>query len=351
MKRSRFKFTFALALSLTAVGCGHRAPAPEGESAAAQDGAANTDLIPEASTEFPRPASGAEYYAYVVEGAESPESAPIDPIRSASAMEVSPVAEPVARVDLPPADAPNAVVAANHSEALIPETTAVAPETTAVAPETTAVAEVPAPDDHAEPTPAAADEKWAHHIAGQSDTLMKIAYQYYGDIWRWKEVLEDNRARLGSSGNIRRGMRIRVRVSEQSRSIAGEDSLLYTIKWGDTLGAISRELYETTRYWTHLWKYNERMIRDPNRIFAGFAISYLPKEVLTAGGETKRGLRDRGRALQLLHQEGESIQDPGERAPSSVEDPRESSEAPTESPDRRQETGGKSHGEFALDHR
>jgi hypothetical protein len=48
----------------------------------------------------------------------------------------------------------------------------------------------------------------------------------------------------------------------------------YKIKKGDTLGSISTEVYGTSKKWRKLWENNKQLIRDPNRIFAGFYLYY-----------------------------------------------------------------------------
>jgi hypothetical protein len=49
----------------------------------------------------------------------------------------------------------------------------------------------------------------------------------------------------------------------------------YLIKQGDTLGSISGSVYGTPRKWKKIWETNKDLIKDPNRIFSGFYISYI----------------------------------------------------------------------------
>ena len=53
---------------------------------------------------------------------------------------------------------------------------------------------------------------------------------------------------------------------------------LYEIRVGDTLGTISTTLYGTTEHWKKLWKYNGDLVNNPNQIYAGFSLYYLPKD-------------------------------------------------------------------------
>jgi hypothetical protein len=51
----------------------------------------------------------------------------------------------------------------------------------------------------------------------------------------------------------------------------------YLIKGGDTLGTISNEVYGTTAKWRKLWDNNRQLIHNPNRIYAGFYLYYVPE--------------------------------------------------------------------------
>ncbi|PIP94727.1 MAG: hypothetical protein COW78_09545 [Bdellovibrio sp. CG22_combo_CG10-13_8_21_14_all_39_27] len=50
----------------------------------------------------------------------------------------------------------------------------------------------------------------------------------------------------------------------------------YLIKSGDSLSLISKKVYGDWREWPAIHKNNPQQIRDPNLIFAGFTLYYLP---------------------------------------------------------------------------
>jgi len=50
----------------------------------------------------------------------------------------------------------------------------------------------------------------------------------------------------------------------------------YLIKSGDSLSLISKKVYGDWREWPAIHKNNPKQIRDPNLIFAGFTLYYLP---------------------------------------------------------------------------
>jgi nucleoid-associated protein YgaU len=49
----------------------------------------------------------------------------------------------------------------------------------------------------------------------------------------------------------------------------------YLIKNGDTLGGISGQVYNNRNKWRSIWDNNKPLIKNPNKIFAGFTIYYL----------------------------------------------------------------------------
>src|SRR5882724_5887722 len=71
-------------------------------------------------------------------------------------------------------------------------------------------------------------------VAG--DTLMKIAFEHYGDLYKWKEIFELNRDKVTNPNSIPKGTVLKLNPGgEVSISKNGEK---YRIKSGDTLGTI-----------------------------------------------------------------------------------------------------------------
>lgn len=104
------------------------------------------------------------------------------------------------------------------------------------------------------------------------DTLMKIAYKVYGDIYQWKRILEDNHDRISNPNSLVAGTQLKVDQPAQEEDFNGFER--YLIKSGDTLGSISDDIYGTRTKWRRLWEQNDRLIKDPNRIYAGFFLKY-----------------------------------------------------------------------------
>jgi len=105
------------------------------------------------------------------------------------------------------------------------------------------------------------------------DTLMKIAFETYGDLYQWKKIFEWNRDKISDPNAVPPG--VSLKLEKPSSPIAiDRNGDKYLIKVGDTLGTISDDLYGTKAKWRKLWENNRQLIKDPNRIFAGFYLYY-----------------------------------------------------------------------------
>ncbi|PIK14264.1 LysM peptidoglycan-binding domain-containing protein [Halobacteriovorax sp. JY17] len=105
----------------------------------------------------------------------------------------------------------------------------------------------------------------------KGDTLMWIAFKLYGDYRKWHHLSSLN-GNL-SAGNLATGMTINHDSAGFSYNPQG---LPHLIKVGESLGSISGEKYGTDKRWKEIWENNKVMIIDPNVIFAGFTLHYLP---------------------------------------------------------------------------
>ncbi len=113
----------------------------------------------------------------------------------------------------------------------------------------------------------------------KGDTLMKIAFEQYGDLYRWKEIYEANRGNIQDPNHVPPGTELTLNGAGMVTIERNGES--YLIKRGDTLGVISNDVYGTTRKWKKLWENNRQLIKDPNKIYAGFYLYYQPESKLT----------------------------------------------------------------------
>lgn len=108
------------------------------------------------------------------------------------------------------------------------------------------------------------------------DTLMKIAFLVYGDVYQWRKVLDDNSDRISDPARLVKGTQLKVDNAPNEGYYDGHER--YLIKSGDTLGLISGDIYGTQSKWRQLWHMNEGLVKDPNRIYAGFFLRYTITE-------------------------------------------------------------------------
>ncbi len=108
----------------------------------------------------------------------------------------------------------------------------------------------------------------------KNETLMMIAFKLYGDYARWKELANENASTLKGGTVVRTGMTLNY-AAPAEEFVWNPQGNPYLIKTGDTLGTISKDVYATVKKWKLLWENNKPLIKDPNKIYAGFTIYYL----------------------------------------------------------------------------
>ena len=108
----------------------------------------------------------------------------------------------------------------------------------------------------------------------KNETLMMIAFKLYGDYGKWKELASYNRDALKGSTVVTPGMSLKY-MAPAEEFVWNPEGLPYLIKTGDNLGKISTNVYQTTKKWKMIWDNNRPLIKDANKIFAGFTLYYL----------------------------------------------------------------------------
>ena len=110
------------------------------------------------------------------------------------------------------------------------------------------------------------------------ETLMMVAFNVYGDYRRWKEIASMN----GIDGDqVASGTIIRYQ-KPVTEFVWNPEGLPYLIKNGDSLGSISQDKYGTDKKWRSIYNNNRPLIKDPNLIFAGFTLYYIPDRDLAS---------------------------------------------------------------------
>lgn len=120
----------------------------------------------------------------------------------------------------------------------------------------------------------------------KGDTLMKISWEQYGDLFRWREIYSLNKEKIADPNAVPPGTVLQIAGQGRSPASAMEhNGEQYLIVFGDTLGKISGKVYGDMQKWRKIWENNKRLIRDPNKIYAGFFLYYVPESKMTSTEE------------------------------------------------------------------
>jgi nucleoid-associated protein YgaU len=115
------------------------------------------------------------------------------------------------------------------------------------------------------------------------ETLMLIAFKLYGNYEKWKSLANRNTGKFKNGQALRAGMVLDY-VSPAQEFTWNPQGLPYLIRTGDTLGLISKHVYTTPKKWKLIWENNKPLIKNPNKIFAGFTLYYLENGREVASG-------------------------------------------------------------------
>ncbi len=207
---------------------------------------------------------------------------------------------PEASVDVPLADAmPTEMPASSPSFDAPPSMNEFAAPT-----ETFAEATPPAPS-----APVYSGGGELYEVQG-GDTLMKIAFKVYGDVYQWRRILDSNSDRISDPSRLVSGTQLKVDNAPDESYYNGYER--YLIKSGDTLGVISNDVYGTNQKWKQLWKMNDGLVKDPNRIYAGFFLRYTMTEQDRQESEQLKSSAPAPLAAETYEE------DPAARNPSSI---------------------------------
>lgn len=126
----------------------------------------------------------------------------------------------------------------------------------------------------------ASSGKTEDYTVKRGDTLMKISFAKYGNIYRWREIYESNQSRIPNFNSLVAGTVLTIQGVEYV--VITKNGVPYLIRRGDTLVKISKNVYGVSEKWRAIWKNNPELIQNPNKIYAGFTLYYVP-----APGSTK----------------------------------------------------------------
>lgn len=161
----------------------------------------------------------------------------------------------------------------------------------------------------------------ASYTVQQGDTLMKIAFNVYGDIRQWKSIYELNKDLLRSANNLKTGSIVKY-DKPANEPVIERNGDSYMIKGGDTLGTIADDIYAKKSKWRKLYENNRGLIKDPNRIYAGFYLYYQITEEEKKEAEEIKARRSGGQQMGSVDKSFEKVAQQGAsravRAPASM---------------------------------
>jgi nucleoid-associated protein YgaU len=121
--------------------------------------------------------------------------------------------------------------------------------------------------------PATAGQSVRYRVRA-GDTLMKISFEEYGDVYRWREIYARNKPVIADFNALVAGTELTIEGVKFV--VIQRNGQPYLIARADTLGKISSKLYGTPGKWRDLWHNNPQLIRNPNKIYAGFTLYHQP---------------------------------------------------------------------------
>ncbi len=122
------------------------------------------------------------------------------------------------------------------------------------------------------------------YVVKPGDTLMKISFESYGNVYRWREILNANKAKIANYSALAPGTELTINGVDYV--VIDRNGKPYLIVRRDTLGKISHKVYGTNSFWRELWKNNPQLIHNPHKIYAGFTLYYRDKSELGTSVQT-----------------------------------------------------------------
>ena len=120
-----------------------------------------------------------------------------------------------------------------------------------------------------------AEDRFEKYIVQKDDSMMMISYRIYGTIKHWVELAKLNGITPEIGYKIIEGTELKFKVRDSSGNEWKPEGSPYLVRHGDYLGNISKKVYKNNaRFWYDIWKNNEALIHDPNKIYVGFTIYY-----------------------------------------------------------------------------
>ena len=129
------------------------------------------------------------------------------------------------------------------------------------------------------------------YVVEAGDTLGKIAGKIYGDQKRWRDIA--NLSGMENPNHIYPGDIVYYSLDDASKNFATAYESVKrakeVVREGDTLAAISKRVYGTSKAWRHIWRQNDN-IDNPDILTAGMAVYYVEKGSFNAASVKAKSL-------------------------------------------------------------
>jgi nucleoid-associated protein YgaU len=117
------------------------------------------------------------------------------------------------------------------------------------------------------------------YVVAAGDSLGIISSRIYGTSKKWQELAEANDLKAPFfifPGDV---LKFKVSTPKAKKFVAGVKESLKTVvvEKGDTLAKIAEKIYGDKDAWKKFMVYNRPKIGNPNKIFVGMKLTYLPR--------------------------------------------------------------------------
>ena len=119
-----------------------------------------------------------------------------------------------------------------------------------------------------------------YSVKSNNETLMLIAFNLYGEFSYWKSLAKLNKDFLYPPYKLKKGVQLKYFIPRRD-FVYRPDGMPFLINKGHTLSKISDIVYENWRRWPEIYDNNKPLIKNPNKIYAGFTLYYLDEDDLS----------------------------------------------------------------------
>lgn len=119
-----------------------------------------------------------------------------------------------------------------------------------------------------------------YEVIGKHETLMLVAYKIYGDYSLWRSIADLNPDVLRGSYDLYPGMLLKYYVPQEGYSFIPEGNP-FLVRKGHSLSLISDSVYRDWRRWKEIYAHNQPFIKNPNLIYEGSTLFYVPDSQIT----------------------------------------------------------------------